>query len=189
MLPAEYSAAILQARGKWQEIFKVMKEWMLQSRILYSTRLSVIFKRIWLEITKSQMRKLTGQGKDTVKRSQPHTYDIKTSNYDKRRVQMEERRTEFEIKRPSSVDGHLDYFQNLTIMNNAAVTISSIHFSSVTQSCLSIKIKTKRTYEKSHGYLHNPTNENRQKICLENLLPLHIFKSDPNTDTCFPHPN
>ena len=81
------------------------------------------------------MRKLTGQGKDTVKRSQPHTYDIKTSNYDKRRVQMEERRTEFEIKRPSSVDGHLDYFQNLTIMNNAAVTISSIHFSSVTQSC------------------------------------------------------
>ena len=111
---------------------------MLQSRILYSTRLSVIFKRIWLEITKSQMRKLTGQGKDTVKRSQPHTYDIKTSNYDKRRVQMEERRTEFEIKRPSSVDGHLDYFQNLTIMNNAAVTISSIHFSSVTQSCLTL---------------------------------------------------
>ena len=39
---------------------------------------------------------------------------------------MEERRTEFEIKRPSSVDGHLDYFQILTIMNNAAVTISSV---------------------------------------------------------------
>ena len=73
------------------------------------------------------MRKLTGQGKDTVKRgSQPHTYDINTSNCDKRRVQMEERRTEVEIKRPSSVDGHLDYFQILTIMNNAAVTISSV---------------------------------------------------------------
>ena len=44
---------------------------------------------------------------------------------------MEERRIEFEIKRPSSVDGHLDYFQILTIMNSAAVNISSVQFSSV----------------------------------------------------------
>ena len=42
---------------------------------------------------------------------------------------MEERRIAFEIKRPSSVDGHLDCFQILTITNNAAANISSVQFS------------------------------------------------------------
>lgn len=43
-LSANFSAANLQARRKWQEIFKVTKERKLRLRILYLARLSFIIE-------------------------------------------------------------------------------------------------------------------------------------------------
>ena len=49
------------------------------------------------------MGKLTGKGKHTVKLgNHPHTNNIKTSNYEKMRVQMQNIRNAFEIKRSAT---------------------------------------------------------------------------------------
>ena len=42
-LRADFSAETLQARREWQDIFKVMKEKNLQSRLLYPARISFRF--------------------------------------------------------------------------------------------------------------------------------------------------
>ena len=42
---ADLSAETLQARGEWQDIFKVMKQKTLQLRLLYSARISFRFDR------------------------------------------------------------------------------------------------------------------------------------------------
>ena len=44
-LTADLSAETLQARRKWQDIFKVMKEKKLQPRLLYPARISFRFDR------------------------------------------------------------------------------------------------------------------------------------------------
>lgn len=43
-LSADFLDAILQARKKWQEVFKVLKKWNLQPRMLYPSRLSFRFE-------------------------------------------------------------------------------------------------------------------------------------------------
>ena len=49
------------------------------------------------------MEKLTSKGKHTVKvGNHPHKYDIKTSNCEKRRAQMQGIGNAFEIKRPAT---------------------------------------------------------------------------------------
>ena len=43
-LSADFSKETLQARRDWQEIFKVMKSWDLQTRLLYPAKLSFIIE-------------------------------------------------------------------------------------------------------------------------------------------------
>ena len=56
-LTADLSAATLQARGEWQDIFKVMKGKNLQPRLLYPTRISFRFDGEIITFTdKQQLR-------------------------------------------------------------------------------------------------------------------------------------
>ena len=48
------------------------------------------------------MGKLTGKGKDKGMKSYTKKFDIKTSNHEKRRVQMQDIGKAFEIKRPAT---------------------------------------------------------------------------------------
>ena len=53
-LPTNLSAETLQARRKWQEIFKVMKGKNLQPRLLYAARISFRFDREIKNFTDNQ---------------------------------------------------------------------------------------------------------------------------------------
>ena len=60
-------------------------------------------ERSKLEVRKFQMKNLFGKGKHIVKvGNHPHIYDIRTSNYEKMRAQLQEIGNAFEIKRQAT---------------------------------------------------------------------------------------